>query len=222
MVRHGVFIESTTDGRVIFSKSSNNEIEMKYLLLNPSTSFQEVVESARSVVLAGGTMSPVSSPSTAMLLLMLCRKMSDVIVRLFPSLPSERLTTFSCGHIVPQSSVQTLIMTKGPSGLPLEFKHAQQNDIQILKELGQIVLNLCSIIPRGLVVFFPSYFSLGNARKAWGAAHLLEKFGMKKKVGVCRSNLRLHLISRRCSGNQRRAIQSSRHSELMLRRYGVM
>jgi len=37
------------------------EIEMKYLLLNPSTTFQEVVDSARSVILAGGTMSPVSS-----------------------------------------------------------------------------------------------------------------------------------------------------------------
>ena len=65
MIRSHVFIESAIDGRIIFSRRGNNEkfeIEMKYLLLNPSTTFQEVVESARSVILAGGTMSPVSSP----------------------------------------------------------------------------------------------------------------------------------------------------------------
>ena len=36
-------------------------VEIKYQLLNPSALFRDVVEVARSVVLAGGTMSPVSS-----------------------------------------------------------------------------------------------------------------------------------------------------------------
>lgn len=35
------------------------DLEIKYQLLNPSTTFREVVDSARSVILAGGTMSPV-------------------------------------------------------------------------------------------------------------------------------------------------------------------
>ncbi|KAI5988422.1 helicase C-terminal domain-containing protein, partial [Pisolithus albus] len=157
------------DGRIIFSrvgKEGKSEMEMKYLLLNPSTTFREIVESARSVVLAGGTMSP----------------MSDVISRLFPSLPQDRMTTFSCGHIVPQSHVQTLILCKGPSGSRLEFKYAQQSDVQVLKELGQVVLNLCNIVPRGVIVFFPSYSSLNFAKKTWKANHALEKFEAKKKV----------------------------------------
>ncbi|KAI5995214.1 DNA repair helicase [Pisolithus albus] len=157
------------DGRIIFSrvgKEGKSEMEMKYLLLNPSTTFREIVELARSVVLAGGTMSP----------------MSDVISRLFPSLPQDRMTTFSCGHIVPQSHVQTLILCKGPSGSRLEFKYAQQSDVQVLKELGQVVLNLCNIVPRGVIVFFPSYSSLNFAKKTWKANHALEKFEAKKKV----------------------------------------
>lgn len=36
------------------------EVSLKYMLLAPSESFREVAEDARSVVLAGGTMSPVS------------------------------------------------------------------------------------------------------------------------------------------------------------------
>jgi len=48
------------DGRIIFS-TTGDVVEIKYQLLNPSALFRDVVEVARSVVLAGGTMSPVSS-----------------------------------------------------------------------------------------------------------------------------------------------------------------
>lgn len=48
------------DGRLIFS-TVGDTVEVKYQLLNPSALFRDVVEVARSVVLAGGTMSPVSS-----------------------------------------------------------------------------------------------------------------------------------------------------------------
>ncbi|KAF9219229.1 DNA repair helicase [Gyrodon lividus] len=158
------------DGRVIFAimgdSTQSEELEMKYQLLNPSSTFHEVVDTARSVILAGGTMSP----------------MSDVIAQLVPSVPSERLSTFSCGHIIPRSHVQTLCLTKGPAGSIIEFKHAQQTDQRVLSELGQLILNLCNVVPGGLVVFFPSYSSLGCARKTWNAAHLLHKFGLKKKV----------------------------------------
>ena len=55
--------ETSTDGRVTLKLSSpqgrDSIIEMTYHLLNPSPSFREIVEEARSVVLAGGTMSPV-------------------------------------------------------------------------------------------------------------------------------------------------------------------
>ncbi|KAH7885110.1 helicase C-terminal domain-containing protein [Phlebopus sp. FC_14] len=158
------------DGRVILSSIRDDpkieQVEIKYQLLNPSTNFREVIDAARSVILAGGTMSP----------------MSDVIAQLFSSTPSERISTFSCGHIIPRSHVQTLLVTRGPGGSSLEFKYAQQSDRQMLSELGQIILNFCNVIPGGLVVFFPSYLSLSFARTTWDAAHLLHKFGMKKKV----------------------------------------
>ncbi|KAN0087763.1 Helicase C-terminal domain containing protein [Tylopilus felleus] len=158
------------DGRIILSlvgdRTHQEEVEIKYQLLNPSTTFREVVESARSVVLAGGTMSP----------------MSDIIVQLFPWLPSERLSTFSCGHIVPRSHVQTLCVTKGPAGSLLEFKYAQQTDQRLLVELGQLILNLCSVVPGGMVVFFPSYSALNLAQKAWNTTQHMIKFGAKKTV----------------------------------------
>lgn len=42
-------------------------VEMKYQLLNPATHFREVVDAARAVVLAGGTMSPVRASVSVLL-----------------------------------------------------------------------------------------------------------------------------------------------------------
>ncbi|KAG2065699.1 DNA repair helicase [Suillus decipiens] len=156
---------ASEDGRLIFS-AIGDTVEIKYQLLNPSALFRDVVEVARSVVLAGGTMSPISA----------------IVSELFTYLPPNRLTTFSCGHIIPASDVQTLLLTKGPSGLDLEFKFAQQSNQQVVSELGQIVLNFCNVVPGGIVVFFPSYASLNFAREAWSQSGLLEKFSVKKKV----------------------------------------
>src|SRR6185369_13323440 len=50
------------DGRVNLSlagQEGHEEVELKYQLLNPSPQFRDIVDIARSVILAGGTMSPV-------------------------------------------------------------------------------------------------------------------------------------------------------------------
>ena len=54
--------------------------------------------------------------------------MSDVINQLFSGLPRERLATFSCGHIIPEANLQTLVLRKGPRGGELQFKFQQRGD----------------------------------------------------------------------------------------------
>jgi chromosome transmission fidelity protein 1 len=57
--------DARDDGRVMLSVeegSSGKSVTLKYILLNPAERFREVVEEARCVILAGGTMSPVSHP----------------------------------------------------------------------------------------------------------------------------------------------------------------
>lgn len=54
--------------------------------------------------------------------------MSDVINQLFSHLPSEKITSFSCGHIIPEENLQALVVNKGPGGGDLEFKADKQND----------------------------------------------------------------------------------------------
>lgn len=62
------FIQSLTnpaaEGRFFYSKSEEHGLCLKYMLLDPTFHFKEVVEEARAVILAGGTMSPVSAASS--------------------------------------------------------------------------------------------------------------------------------------------------------------
>ncbi|OJT06295.1 hypothetical protein TRAPUB_2875 [Trametes pubescens] len=156
---------SSDDGRVTLS-IVDGQVEIKYQHLNPATYFQEVVDSARAVILAGGTMSPID----------------DVVHQLFSALPADRLSTFSCGHIIPPENLQTLVLKKGPRGGELQFKYQQRGDEGLIAELGQILLNFTNVVPGGMVVFVPSYAFLNTVTKQWQAGGLMEKLNAKKKV----------------------------------------
>lgn len=45
-----------------------------------------------------------------------------------------------------------------------------------------MLINIATIVPHGLVVFFPSYAFLEQARKVWEEAGVLERLGAKKTV----------------------------------------
>ena len=55
-----VLTNPTSEGCFFHERSEDSSPSLKYMLLDPSPHFQEVVEDARAVILAGGTMSPVS------------------------------------------------------------------------------------------------------------------------------------------------------------------
>ena len=49
----------SSEGRFFYEKNERNEVSLKYMLLDPTHQFREIVEDARAVILVGGTMSPV-------------------------------------------------------------------------------------------------------------------------------------------------------------------
>ena len=50
------------EGRFFYEKDENDHLSLKYMLLDPTHHFKEIVEDARAVILVGGTMSPVRHP----------------------------------------------------------------------------------------------------------------------------------------------------------------
>lgn len=61
-------------------------------------------------------------------------KISDVIDQLFPTLSSDKVTSFSCGHVIPETSLRALVVTKGPRGEALDYKSGRQGDACVVRD----------------------------------------------------------------------------------------
>ena len=59
-------------------------------------------------------------------------QISDVIEQLFSGLVPDRVTSFSCNHIIPSSNLLPLIVSKGPRGGDLNYKAARQGDTDVV------------------------------------------------------------------------------------------
>lgn len=145
---------TSAEGRFFYQKTPS-DVQLSYLLLSPTHAFSSIVTSARAVILAGGTMSPLD----------------DYKQQLFPSLAADKLTTLSCDHVVPGENV--CVRTLGESrasGTAFEFSFQRRGDPVLMRELGLAVVNVCAVVPDGVVVFFPSYGYLDEVVGAWQQA----------------------------------------------------
>ncbi|KAG2204615.1 hypothetical protein INT46_009724 [Mucor plumbeus] len=159
------------DGRIVtsFGNAENPGVTLKYMLLNPADAFKPIVEEAKSVILAGGTMEPIS----------------DFLNHLFPSVPGTKIVHFSCGHIIPPTNLATITLDQGPSGQPFIFNYESRQDLKLMDEVGSSIANLCNVIPDGIVCFFPSFTYLDQVYKRWATAdngNILKQIERKKKI----------------------------------------
>ncbi|KAI4259153.1 MAG: hypothetical protein L6R42_004722 [Xanthoria sp. 1 TBL-2021] len=139
------------EGRFFFERDESSYPSFKYLLLDPTFHFKEVVEDARAVVLAGGTMSP----------------MNDYAQHLLRYVATERLKTWSCGHIVPKDNLFVRSVSRTQDGVDLDFSFTKRNSVPLINGLGCCLVQLAATVPDGLVVFFPSYAYLDQVSGQW-------------------------------------------------------
>ncbi|KAJ3018461.1 UNVERIFIED_CONTAM: ATP-dependent DNA helicase chl1 [Siphonaria sp. JEL0065] len=165
------FIQSllnvSLNGRIgIVPSEQPQNTHFKYLLLSPTDVFQEIVTEARSVILAGGTMEP----------------MSEFKSQLLDFLPPSKINYFSCGHIVPPTSILTVSVPVGAGGGNLDFRYENRMNDGLITELGNSVFSLSAVIPHGVVCFFVSYAYMDLVCAKWKASGILGKIEMRKKV----------------------------------------
>ncbi|KAF2205065.1 ATP-dependent RNA helicase-like protein chl1 [Delitschia confertaspora ATCC 74209] len=139
------------EGRFFYSKDELGFAELKYMLLDPTFHFKDIVEEARAVILAGGTMSP----------------MSDYAQHLLSYLEPSRIMMLSCGHVIPPSQLLAIPVTHGSSGTEFEFTFEKRNLEKTMIDLANTLLTFIQHIPDGVVVFFPSYSYLDTCTAAW-------------------------------------------------------
>ncbi|KAK2714186.1 hypothetical protein QYM36_008674 [Artemia franciscana] len=157
------------EGRIVLKKDDSREIcSLKYLLLNPAAEVKDVINEARAVIVAGGTMRPIS----------------EFQHQLFGAagIQPDQVKIFSFGHVIPAEQVLPVIVTKGPAGRVFEFSYGNRSNTKMLDELGQLIVNTCNIVPGGVIVFFSSYEIENNTYKHWVESGHLEKMALRKRV----------------------------------------
>ena len=150
-----------TEGQFFFEKNYT----VKYMLLDPSKTFQTILDECRCVILAGGTMEPVS----------------DFFYNLFPTIPREQSITFSCDHVIPDENLNTYIVQE-----PIyEFTFEKRQVPSLVNgSLFQFFIKLSQSIPKegGVVAFFPSYQYLQFVIDSWKNANLFDKLNKLKQI----------------------------------------
>lgn len=162
-------INRNEDGRILVTCSADlTKSHIKYILLNSANHFSDVVQQARSIIVAGGTMEPVS-------------EFKD---QLFGSLgvPEERIHHFSCGHVIPEENILPVVLCSGPSNRKLDLTFENRTKAETLKEIAMTITNLCNIVPKGMVCFFPSYEYEAIVYKHMSENKFLERIAKKKTV----------------------------------------
>ncbi|KAH0388007.1 ATP-dependent RNA helicase CHL1, partial [Aureobasidium melanogenum] len=162
-----VLTNPAREGRLFYTVGEDKtQTKVKYMLLDPSEHFRDIVEEARAVILAGGTMSP----------------MSDYTAQLFPYLDKTRITTLSCGHVIPTTNLFVSPVVTSQNNTEFNFSFSSRNLASTITALGDSILKLLPAIPHGCVAFFPSYSYLDQVAAQWQKTGLWTKMQKAKTI----------------------------------------
>ena len=139
---------SNAAGRIIVSGGAAAP-QVRYVLLDASSKFAAALRPARAVVLASGTLAPLEL----------------LTAQLFSPAERARLRVFQCGHVVAPERVLAVGLGVGPRGGAIKLTHGLRGSEAVLDECGAVLLNLCRVVPQGLVAFVPSFAYCEMLRK---------------------------------------------------------
>ena len=157
--------------RVQISESKNNSRIISYWCFNPGVILYEMkkIMQVRNLILTSGTLSPLDSLA------------ADLQIDFDQKLEND--------HVITPSQLMISVLSKGPSGSPLNSSWAQRSSDKYRSELGNAILKAAQIIPNGILVFFPSYslmescldwFRVGEP-KIWSALNTAKKVFLEPK-----------------------------------------
>lgn len=142
-----------------------DKITLNYLLLDPSEPFADVVRDSRCVLLAGGTMQPMSN-------------FTDFLV---PYIDKSMINTFSCSHIIPDENLEAYTISR-VGETAMEFTYGSRNRADVLNGLADALIRISASVPKGVVVFFTSYQYLDQVYAHLQKLNTIQKLEKFKKV----------------------------------------
>ncbi|GAB6024234.1 hypothetical protein CHUAL_008929 [Chamberlinius hualienensis] len=148
-----------------FVKQSKQPKVLQLWCFNPGVSMKQLVaESPKCVIFTSGTLAPLDS----------------FVSELQISIP-VRLEN---PHIIQKSQLHAGIICKGPDGVSLNSSFKTRSDLNYVLSLGKTIVNFTRVIPKGVLVFFPSYYLMKECHKHWEENNVWFNLSNLKKIFV--------------------------------------
>ncbi|KAI4815479.1 hypothetical protein KUCAC02_005623 [Chaenocephalus aceratus] len=158
---HGFFVRPRQRQR-LGARVKAEVLTLSFWCLNPAVAFSDLRKSVHSIVLTSGTLSPMGSFS------------SELGVKFTIQLEAN--------HVINKSQVWVGTIGSGPQGRKLlaTFQHTETYAFQ--DEVGELLLNVCQVVAKGVLCFLPSYKMLDKLRDRWINTGLWGKLEQCKAV----------------------------------------
>jgi chromosome transmission fidelity protein 1 len=124
--------DSTDDGK------SGTSCTIKYVNIRASSVMEPIVTNSKALILAGGTMSPIS----------------DMVENLFPNVS---VSHHSFSHVIPPDRFAVSLISTGPSGHRIDCRLEYRADAAMWRDVGAAVVNFRRITKESMCVFFASF-----------------------------------------------------------------
>lgn len=157
--------EEKKEGGKGILKSKSETILLHLWCFSPGFSMTRLQKlGVRSIILTSGTLSPLQATA-------------EEIGLDFPVQLENQ-------HIVSSSQVWCGVLGTGPDGTQLNSSYNTRNDPKYLAALGQIVIMFLKIVPKGVLLFFPSYGLLNSTREHWQQNGIWTRIDSIKRIVV--------------------------------------
>ncbi|KFK44185.1 hypothetical protein AALP_AA1G225800 [Arabis alpina] len=133
--------------------------------MNPSVVFKELADLSLSIILTSGTLSPMNSFSS--------------------ELGMQFGTCLEAPHVIDANlQVWAGAISKGPGNFPLNASYKTADVDTFQDAIGKSLENICTIVPGGSLVFFPSYKLMEKLSTRWRETGQWSRLCLKKELFI--------------------------------------
>ena len=90
----------------------------------------------------------------------------------------------SFGMTLTRNSFSPLIVSKGTDQLSISTKFDERDDISIIRNYGNLLVELSEVVPDGIVCFFTSYKYMENIIQKWHELGIIKKILENKLIYI--------------------------------------
>uniref|UniRef100_A0A023F3L9 General transcription and DNA repair factor IIH helicase subunit XPD n=1 Tax=Triatoma infestans TaxID=30076 RepID=A0A023F3L9_TRIIF len=137
---------------------------LHFSCLDASIAVKPVFERFQTVVITSGTLSPLD--------------MFPKILDFQPVVLSSFTMTLARPCLLP------MIVSKGSDQVAMTSRYESREDIAVVRNYGQLLVEICSVVPDGVVCFFTSYLYLESVVASWYDQGVIDSLQRKKLLFI--------------------------------------